>query len=145
MGLFNLGDSINKGIDIIDQAVLDKDKANELKFQLMQNMITSMYTGPGSKITKWTLCFLVTSVVWVILYTFLTGGNMDGVLAATGACGGVIGLMTGGWVYGSREKRKFEAIAKNGVTKDDGHREPYNPRPKVHKGPRVQSYPARGK
>ena len=31
LGLFNPGENINKGLDIVDQLVVDKDAANEMK------------------------------------------------------------------------------------------------------------------
>jgi len=46
----------------------------------------------------------------------MTGGNMDGVLAVSAACSGVIGLMTGGFAYGTAQKRKWNAIANGNTT-----------------------------
>ena len=109
--------TLNKGLDTIDKAVIDQDLKNQLQHDIVMKYADVMFRGPGSKITKWTLCFLVTSVVWTILYTFMTGGKMDGVLAVSAACSGVIGLMTGGFAYGTSQKRKWNALSNgNGTT-----------------------------
>jgi len=121
MGLFDKGGLLDKGLGVIDQLVIDEDKKNELRYALYMKYADVMFTGPGSKITKYTLCFLVASVVWAILYTFLTGGNVDHVIAVAGACSGVIGLMTGGLVVGTSQKRKWNALS-NGAN-------PHNTKP----------------
>ena len=117
MGLFGLFDKdglLSKGLGTVDKAVINQDLKNQLQHDLVMKYADVMFQGPGAKITKWTLCANVSAVVGTILYTFAKGGDIDGVLAIATACGGVIGLMTGAFAYGTSQKRKWEATAANG-------------------------------
>ena len=62
MGLLGL---FKKGADIIDKAVVDKDRANELKTNLAQKTAELMLTGKGSSITKITICGLVAIITLI--------------------------------------------------------------------------------
>jgi hypothetical protein len=73
MGLFKIDPMkvVEKGVGIIDQAVIDKDRANELKADLVKSIAENMLTGKGSSVTKITICGLVAIVVIAGTYTFL--------------------------------------------------------------------------
>jgi len=73
MGLFgnSAGRIVEKGVSIIDQAVLDKDKALELKIDLLKSFAENMLTGKGSSVTKITICGLTIVVVLIGAWVFL--------------------------------------------------------------------------
>jgi hypothetical protein len=72
MGLLkNITGIVDKSVEIIDQAVLDKDKANELKTDLVKSVATLMLTGKGASITKYTICGLTILVVGIGAWTYL--------------------------------------------------------------------------
>jgi len=62
MGLLGL---FKKGVDVIDQVVEDKDKANELKTDLAKSTASLMLTGHGASVTKITICGLITIIVLI--------------------------------------------------------------------------------
>ena len=68
---------IGQGLDIVDQAVTDKDKFNELKYTLAKAQAQLMMSGPGQSITKITICVLVSLVVGSGTWVFLKGGDME--------------------------------------------------------------------
>jgi len=107
MGLLNKG--AEKGIDVvrdvvgvIDQAVLDKDKAYELKVDLVKTFIGGMLTGKGSSVTKYTICGLVILVVGALTYAFMF--NPDSIERAVQyalSVTPVIGILTGAYLTGT--------------------------------------------
>lgn len=125
MGLLEI---VQDSLKTVDKAVIDQDLKNQLQHDIVMKYADVMFKGPGSKITKWTLCFLVISVVWAILGRWLMGGEMAGVFQVAGACTSVIALMTGGLVVGTSQKRKWNAIA-NGNGKPRSVRPPESYRP----------------
>lgn len=96
---------IGQGLDIVDQAVTDKDKFNELKYTLAKAQAQLMMSGPGQSITKITICVLVSLVVGSGTWVFVTGGDMaafrDYALTVVPA----ISILTGGYVTGTSFKR----------------------------------------
>jgi len=102
MGLFNIGKKIDKGLEIAEKAVIDKDKQNELKYEYAKTILT----GQGASITKITICGLVTLVVGVVTYTFLFHpANMEHAKDYAYVAGILIGIITGGYLGGSSFKR----------------------------------------
>lgn len=104
MGRLRVGQQLlkiaDKGVDILDQKVEDKDKLNELRANLEEIRATALLTGKGQSITKITICGLVTLVVGVLSWVFLT--NPDGMAKAiqySTAATPIIGVLIG--VYGT--------------------------------------------
>jgi len=112
MGILkNISGIVDKGIEIIDQAVLDKDKANELKTDLVKSIGTLMLTGSGTSITKITICILVSVVTLVGTYIFLAKpasieGFKDYALSVTPQ----IGILIGAYGTGAT----IQKVMKNG-------------------------------
>jgi len=116
-------DLIGKGLDIVDEAVTDKDALNKLKYTLAQAQAQLMLGGSGFPITKYTICGLVSLVVGIGAYVFLRAIDFiitsemtqeslemakvlmsnyrDFSMPALAA----IGLITGGFVTGTSFKR----------------------------------------
>jgi len=104
MGRLRLGQTIaelaDKGLDIADQAVTDKDKLNELKYKMEEIRATALLTGKGQSITKITICGLVTLVVGVLSWVFLMHPeNMAEAIRYSTAATPIIGVLIG--VYGT--------------------------------------------
>ena len=104
MGRLRLGQTIaelaDKGLDIADQAVTDKDKLNELKYKMEEIRATALLTGKGQSITKITICGLVTLVVGVLSYTYLIKpDDIDMAIRYSTAATPIIGVLIG--VYGT--------------------------------------------
>jgi hypothetical protein len=103
MGLLkNITGIVDKSVEIIDQAVLDKDKANELKTDLVKSVATLLLSGKGSSITKVTICALVSIVTLIGSYIFLfkpgdIAGYKDYALAVTP----LIGILVGAYATGT--------------------------------------------
>jgi len=56
MGLLKrVGSIIDKGVEIADQAVVDKDKLNELKYTLEKARAELLLGGKGQSVTKITI------------------------------------------------------------------------------------------
>jgi len=105
MGLFNLGKKIDKGLDILDQAVPDKDKLNDLKYTLEQARAELLLSGKGSSITKITICGLAIVIIGVVSYTFLfQPQNMQNAKDYAYVAGTIMGLLTGGYLTGTSFK-----------------------------------------
>lgn len=105
-------EALGKAGDIIDQAVLDKDKAYALKMELVQNFVTNMLGGAGASVTKYTICGLVGLVVVAGTYAFLFNPALiarykDYALTVTP----IIGILTGAYLTGTTVQT---------VTKRDG-------------------------
>ena len=102
-----------QALDIADQAVIDKDKLNELKFNLHQIIATSMLTGKGSSITKITICSLISFVVVTVMLKWLLGQGLgdDGLQVLT-LITPLIGMLTGAYATG-------KTIQKVTATKND--------------------------
>jgi hypothetical protein len=62
---------LDHGLGILDQAVTDKDKLLEMKFELMKSFGQAMLTGKGESITKVTICGLTIVVVLIGAWVFL--------------------------------------------------------------------------
>lgn len=104
MGLFGIsaGRIVEKGVSIIDQAVLDKDEANRLKADLIKTISTNMLTGKGASITKVTICGLVAVVVISGTYTFLFHpANIPQFKDYALFSGTLIGMLTGAYATGT--------------------------------------------
>jgi len=72
MGLLkNISGIVNKGAGIIDELVLDKDKALELKVDLAKSVAEKMLTDKGSSVTKVTINCLVAIVTMVGVFVFI--------------------------------------------------------------------------
>jgi len=103
MGLFNKAATIiEKSVDIIDQAVTDVDKANELKADLAKTIAEHMLTGSGASITKTTICVLVGLIVCIGAYIFLTHPeNIEGFREFALSVTPLIGFLIGGYATGT--------------------------------------------
>jgi hypothetical protein len=103
MGLLkNITGIVDKSVEIIDQAVLDKDRANELKTDLVKSVATLMLSGKGASVTKVTICGLITIVTLIGAYIFLfkpgdIAGYKDYALAVTP----LIGILVGAYATGT--------------------------------------------
>jgi hypothetical protein len=72
MGLFkNISGIVDKGVGIIDELVVDKDKALELKVDLAKSVAEKMLTDKGASFTKVTICVLVSILTMVGVFTYL--------------------------------------------------------------------------
>ena len=71
MGRFNLSKKVDKALDIVDQVVPDVDKRNELRANLQEVRAGLMLSGKGGRVTKYTICFLVSLVVSCLAYGFM--------------------------------------------------------------------------
>ena len=68
MGLIEKGiDTLGKITNIVDQAVEDKDLANRLKYGFAETLVSSLFTGKGSSITKITL---------IVMYAIIIGAGL---------------------------------------------------------------------
>ena len=104
MGRLRVGQQLlkiaDKGVDILDQKVEDKDKLNELRANLEEIRATALLTGKGQSITKITICGLVTLVVGVLSWVFLMHPeNMAEAIRYSTAATPIIGVLIG--VYGT--------------------------------------------
>lgn len=94
--------TLGKAGEIIDQAVLDKDKAYELKMALVNNFMTNMLTGAGASVTKYTICGLVSIVVGALTWAFLFNPEMiQRAIQYAGAVTPIIGILTGAYLTGT--------------------------------------------
>jgi len=100
-----IGDLIKDGLGIAKEAVTDKDKAIELQVKLELARAQLMLSGPGTSITKITICALVALVVGTGTWVFLTGGNIEGFKNYALAVTPLIGLLIG--VYGTKGGKVF--------------------------------------
>jgi len=107
MGLFNKAvDVVGKGVSIIDQTVIDQDKAMELKADLIKSLGTLMLSGKGASVTKVTICILVGFIVLVGGYVFLFAPQhiknfKDYALSVTP----LIGILIGSYATGTTFQR----------------------------------------
>ena len=104
--------TINKGIDVVDQLVVDEDKKNELKYGLMQTIASGMLTGKGASITKITICGLVSFVVISVIIKWLLTGNVDGAMQLLPLVTPLIGMLIG--AYGTGKTIQKISATKNG-------------------------------
>jgi len=104
--------TINKGIDVVDQLVVDEDKKNELKYGLMQAVASGMLTGKGASITKITICGLVSFVVISVIIKWLLTGNVDGAMQLLPLVTPLIGMLIG--AYGTGKTIQKISETKNG-------------------------------
>jgi hypothetical protein len=107
MGLLKrVGSIIDKGVDIADQAVVDKDKLNELKYTLEKARAELLLGGKGQSVTKITICALVSLVVGVLSWTFmLHPENMQNAINYAQAVTPIIGILIGVYGAGTSFKR----------------------------------------
>lgn len=99
-------DAANKAVDVIDQTVIDQDKAIEIKAQLAQKMAELMLTGGGASITKWTICILTGVVVLIGAAVFIFAPeNIDKYKDYALFTTPLIGLLTGGYAAGTTVQR----------------------------------------
>jgi hypothetical protein len=95
-------DLAGKGASLIDQAIIDKDLANQLKSDLMSKMTELMLTGKGASVTKITICGLVAVVVLSGTYTFLFNpGNFQNFKDYALFSASIIGMITGAYAAGT--------------------------------------------
>jgi len=124
-----------QALNIADQAVVDKDKLNELKFHLHQIVATSMLTGKGSSITKITICGLVAFIVVSVMIKWLFGSDLGSAAQLVTVVTPLIGMLIG--AYGTSTTIQKISAAKNGsqstTISSRKLRPPYTPT--VDKGP----------
>jgi hypothetical protein len=96
---------IGQGLNIVDQVATDKDKLNELKYTLAKAQAQLMMSGPGSSITKYTICFLISLVVGSGTWVFVTGGDMQTFRDYALAVVPIISILTGSYITGTSFKR----------------------------------------
>lgn len=118
MALFGLkvgGKAVEKIGAIVDQTIIDKDKANELKANLVQTFAEHMLTGPGASITKYTICALVSVVVLTGTYVFLfrPPAYFQNFKEYALFSGTIIGMITGAYAAGTTVQT-FTRKDKNG-------------------------------
>ena len=103
MGLFkNITGIVDKGVEIIDQAVLDKDKANEINTDLVKSVAALLLSGKGSSITKVTICVLIGFVTILGGYVFLFHPeNIENYKDYSLMITPLIGILVGGYATGS--------------------------------------------
>ena len=107
-----ISDRAEQALNIADQAVIDQDKLNELKFNLHQIIATSMLTGKGASITKITICGLVSFVVISVIIKWLLTGNVDGAMQLLPLVTPLIGMLIG--AYGTSKTVQKVAEKKYG-------------------------------
>ena len=111
MGIFNnIVKVVDKGVDIVDKAVVDQDEALKLKTELIRTLSSYLLSGPGASITKITICILVSVVVFVGTYIFLVKpkyieGFKDYALSVTPLIGILIGAYGTGAAIGKVIKK----------------------------------------
>lgn len=105
--LIDLGKQIT---EVVDQAVVDQDKALEIKKELILKIGELMLSGSGSHITKYTICGLTAIVVLTGVYTYLTGGDMEGYKTFALAISPMVGGLTGAYATATTIQR----VQKNG-------------------------------
>ena len=113
MGLLKrVGSIIDKGVEIADQAVVDKDKLNELKYTLEKARAELLLGGKGQSVTKITICALVSLVVGVLSWTFmLHPENMQNAINYAQSVTPIIGILIG--VYGAGTSFKRSKWSRN--------------------------------
>jgi len=94
-------------LEIGKEVATDKDKLNELQYKLAMIQAQSMLSGPGQSITKITICFLVSVVVCIGAWVFITDGNIADFKDFALAVVPVIGILTGSYLTGTSIKRKW--------------------------------------
>ena len=99
---------LNKGADILDQAVTDKDKLNELNHTLETVRAQLLLSGKGQSVTKITICGLVAMVVGTLTWTFLFHPeNMEMAINYSLAVTPIITVLTGAYGAGATLKSKW--------------------------------------
>jgi len=114
-----------QALNIADQAVIDQDKLNELKFNLHQIIATSMLTGKGASITKITICGLVSFVVISVMIKWLLTGTVDGAMQLLPLVTPLIGMLIG--AYGTGKTIQKVAEKRNGGSRNLRPAKSYRP------------------
>jgi len=100
MGLKKLIGLVDKGVEIADKVIVDKDKKIELEKALETLRVQLLLTGKGAGITKITICALVSTVVLTGTICFITGQDMtafkDYAMSVTPIIGTLIGVYGAG-------------------------------------------------
>ncbi len=71
----NITQTIENASAIAKKVVVDKDKALELDASLQKIRMELLHSGKGASITKITICGLVTLVVGIISFKFVTASS----------------------------------------------------------------------
>jgi len=100
MGLKKLIGLADKGIEIADKAIIDKDKKIELEKALETLKVQLLLSGKGAGVTKITICALVSTVVLTGTICFITGQDMtafkDYAMSVTPVIATLIGIYGAG-------------------------------------------------
>lgn len=99
MGLKKLLDIVDKGEQIVQEAVIDKDKAIELENTLQSLRAQLLLSGSGAGVTKVTICALVSIIVITGTVCFIIGKDMSAFKEYASAVTPIIGVLIG--VYGA--------------------------------------------
>jgi hypothetical protein len=99
-GLKRVADLADKGLDLADQAITDKDLLNKLHYDLIKKRAEFLLSGSGASITKITICALVSLLVAVgCIVFFRMPADMvrykDFILSVTPLIGILIGVYGG--------------------------------------------------
>jgi hypothetical protein len=103
-GIEAITGSINNINNTVAEAIEDKDLRNKLQAEIMKTRMQLLNVGPGSSITKITICGLVTVLVFIGCFKFLVQPEdmvhyNDFLLSVTPLIGILIGAYGAGSVF----------------------------------------------
>ncbi len=116
MSLLN---TINKGIDLADQFVEDKDRKNELIAELQKIKLQTLFTGKGSSVTKITICALVAIITVGVFIKWFTTGDIADVHQLLYGVGMLIGAYGGGKTIQKVAGKKYDQRNSHGYRNQD--------------------------
>jgi len=106
-------DLLDKTANIVDQAVIDKDKQNELQHSLMELRANLLLSGKESS-TKLTINLLVSLIVGCLCYSYMFNPTLiKNAQQFSAAAFPYVSILVGGFAGGTIAKRYFEKGKKN--------------------------------
>ena len=100
----NITQSIENVTDIAKEATIDRDAQIKMDGELQKIRSQLMLGGQGMSITKWTICALVTLVVSIISYKFVTATDTQAAMLAARdyaiSVSPIIGILIGVFGFG---------------------------------------------
>ena len=106
--------TINKGLDVVDQLVVDEDLKNQLKYDLAKTVASGMLTGKGASITKITICGLIAFVVITVMLKWLLGQGFGDAVQLITVITPLLGMLTGSYAAGKTVQKVVERKYTNG-------------------------------